>query len=99
VLYVPAAVKSLRAHLGDGDPLAWRAALRVFEQAFGRPVDVVEELDLDVVDPMHVSEMTAAERALLIARVLEVHPHLAELVPLRLRPVAEVEEGHPLKAE
>ena len=36
---VPAAVKSLAAHLGDGDPAAWRAALRVFEQAFGRPVD------------------------------------------------------------
>jgi hypothetical protein len=73
-LLVPAAVKSLAAHLGDGDPVAWRAALRV----------------LDVVDPLHVAEMTSAERALLVARVLEVHPHLAELVPLRLRPVPEV---------
>jgi hypothetical protein len=43
--------------------------------------------------------MTAAERALLVPRVLEHHPHLAELVPLRLREVVEVEEGHPLKAE
>jgi hypothetical protein len=43
--------------------------------------------------------MTSAERALLVARVLEVHPHLAELVPLHLRPVGEVEEGHPLKPE
>ncbi len=40
-----------------------------------------------------------AERALLVARVLEVHPHLAELVPQRLRAVAEAEEGYPLKAE
>src|SRR5262245_5869581 len=34
---VPPAIKSLKAHLGDGDPEAWRAALRVFEHAFGRP--------------------------------------------------------------
>jgi hypothetical protein len=40
--------------------------------------------------------MTAAERALLVARVLEQHPHLAELVPLRLRAVEEVDEGYPL---
>jgi hypothetical protein len=40
--------------------------------------------------------MTAAERALPVARVLEQHPHLAELVPVRLRAVAEVEEGYPL---
>jgi hypothetical protein len=54
-----------------------------------KPAETVE-LDLDVVDPLHVAEMTSAERALLVARVLEVHPHLAELVPLRLRPVPEV---------
>jgi hypothetical protein len=35
----------------------------------------------------------------LVARVLEQHPHLAELVPLSLRSVAEAEEGHPLEAE
>jgi hypothetical protein len=95
---VPAAIKSLAAHLGDGDPQAWRAALRVFEQAFGRPVDVVEELDLDVVDPLQVG-MTPAERAALVARVLEQHPHLAELVPSRLRAVVEPEEGSPLNAK
>ena len=95
---MPAAIKSLAAHLGDGDPVAWRAALRVFELSYGKPAETVE-LDLDVVDPLHVAEMTSAERALLVARVLEVHPHLAELVPLRLRAVAEVEEGYPLKPE
>jgi hypothetical protein len=31
--------------------------------------------------------------------VLEVHPHLAELVPQRLRAVSEVEEGYPLQSE
>jgi hypothetical protein len=29
----------------------------------------------------------------------EVHPHLAELVPLRLRAVNEPEEGYPLAPE
>jgi hypothetical protein len=37
--------------------------------------------------------------ALLVARVVEHHPHLAELVPQRLRAVAEAEEGHPLETE
>jgi hypothetical protein len=65
--------------------------LRVFELSYGKPAETVE-VDLDVVDPLHVAEMTAAERALLVARVLEVHPHLAEMVPLRLRRVGTPEE-------
>lgn len=32
---VPPAVASLRAHLADGDPSSWRAALRVIELAYG----------------------------------------------------------------
>jgi hypothetical protein len=43
--------------------------------------------------------MTSAERAHLVARVLESHPHLAELVPVRLRAVSQLEEGTPLNAE
>jgi hypothetical protein len=31
--------------------------------------------------------------------VLEQHPHLAELVPQRLRAVVAAEEGHPLEPE
>ena len=65
---------------------------------YGKPAETVE-LDLDVVDPLHVAEMTSAERAALVARVLEVHPHLAELVPPRLRAVGEDEQGAPLKPE
>jgi hypothetical protein len=95
---VPAAIKSLAAHLGDGDPVAWRLALRVFELSYGKPAETVE-LDLDAVDPLHVGEMTSTERALPVARVLEQHPHLAELVPVRLHAVKEGEEGHPLEAE
>jgi hypothetical protein len=34
---VPPAILSLKAHPGTGDPLAWRAALRVLEHAIGRP--------------------------------------------------------------
>jgi hypothetical protein len=36
----------LRAHLGEGDevnPGAWRAALRVFEHAYGRAPEAVDE--------------------------------------------------------
>jgi hypothetical protein len=52
---VPAAIRSLQAHLGDGDPTAWRAALRVFEHAFGRaPEQAVEEL----VVPESAAEIT-----------------------------------------
>jgi hypothetical protein len=43
--------------------------------------------------------MTSAERAQLVARVLEHHRQLAELVPLRLRSVGADEEGHPLEPE
>ena len=39
---VPAAIKSLAAHLGEGDPDAWRAALRVFELSDGKPAETVE---------------------------------------------------------
>jgi hypothetical protein len=42
---VPPAVASLRAHLGDGDPAAWRAGLRVLELAFGpAPQQPTEEV-------------------------------------------------------
>lgn len=62
---VPAAIKSLAAHLGEGDPDAWRAALRVFELSYGKPAETVE-LDVEHVDPLHVGEMTAAERSVLL---------------------------------
>jgi hypothetical protein len=39
------------------------------------------------VDPLRIREMTSAERSALIARVLDDHPHLIELVPERLRPL------------
>jgi hypothetical protein len=70
--------------------VAWKGRSR-------KPAETVE-LDLDAVDPLHVAEMTSAERALLVARVLEQHPHLAELVPPRLRAVSEIEGGTPSSA-
>jgi hypothetical protein len=78
---VPAAVKSLKAHLGDGDPAAWRAALRVFEQAFGRPVEVPAE-EVAVPDTLaEVKKLTGEQRKALRARLIAEHPELAELVP------------------
>jgi hypothetical protein len=56
---MPAAVMSLAAHVGDGDPATWRV-LRMFEQAFGRPVDVAEEeADRALIDPFGVAENDA----------------------------------------
>jgi hypothetical protein len=78
---MPPAIKSLAAHLGEGDPAAWRAALRVFELCYGKPGEPAE---IDV-DPFRVREMTSPERAAMIARVLDDNPELAELVPKRLR--------------
>jgi hypothetical protein len=43
------------------------------------------------VDPFCVREMTGAERAAVMRRVLEDHPQLAELIPERPRAV----EGSP----
>lgn len=82
---VPAAVKSLAAHLGDGDPAAWRAALRVFELCYGRPAETVA-IDSTPGEQVNVREMTHEERAVLMRRVLDDNPHLAELIPERLRP-------------
>jgi hypothetical protein len=85
---VPAAVKSLAAHLGEGDPAAWRAALRVFELCYGRPAETVA-IDSITSGPVNVREMTPEERGVLVRRVLEDHPHLVELIPERLRTIAE----------
>jgi hypothetical protein len=78
---LPLAIKSLRAHLGDGDPASWRAALRVFEHAFGRPAEIPEE---EVETPGTLAEieaMTPEERRAVRARLLRDHPELRELVP------------------
>jgi hypothetical protein len=44
-------------------------------------------VDATPVDPLRIREMTPGERAVLVARVLDDHPQLVELVPERLRPV------------
>ena len=77
---VPAAIKSLAAHLGDGDPAGWRAALRVFELSYGKPAETPEDIPEDV-DPFQVAAMSPAERAELVRRVLAAYPHLAPLAP------------------
>ena len=87
----------LAKHLGDGDEVnenAWRAAVRIFEHQFGRPVDVVEEEpDPATVDPFRVAEMTQLQRAQLVRRVLDVYPHLASLAPGHL--FADAVESEP----
>jgi hypothetical protein len=85
---VPAAIRSLAAHLGDGDASSWRAALRVFELSYGKPAETIE-IDPETLDPFMVAQMTQAERGALMAQILEQHPHLRELIPDRLRKVGE----------
>jgi hypothetical protein len=77
---VPAAIKSPAAHLGDGDPGGWRAALRVFELSYGKPAETLEDIPADV-DPFQVAAMSPAERSQLVRRVLKAYPHLAGLAP------------------
>jgi hypothetical protein len=79
---VPAAVKSLKAHLGDGDPAAWRAGLRVLELAYGRLGELLEdEHDPALIDPLDVASMSPLERGRLIAGPLDRFPQLAALAP------------------
>lgn len=68
---MPRSLKVLKAHLGDGDrinPDAWRAALRVFEHAYGKPREEPEELlpldDLDLTTLTN-DELHALRRRLL----------------------------------
>lgn len=66
---VPSAIRSLQNHLGDGDPASWRAALRVFELAFGPP----PEPDGEPAIPTSADEVARLgwrELQLLAARVL-----------------------------
>ena len=80
---MPAAIKSLAAHLNGGEPTAWRAALRVFELSYGKPAETPEDIPEDV-DPFQVAAMSPAERSQLVRRVLKAHPHLAPLAPAHL---------------
>lgn len=68
---MPPAIKSLRAHLGDGDPNAWRAALRVFEHAFGRPQELATPTD-DRPTPGTCRTSPGRSWQIMAARVLEL---------------------------
>jgi hypothetical protein len=58
----------------------------VIELLYGKPSEAVE-VDATLVDPLRIREMTPGERAVLMRRVLDDHPQLAELIPERLRPL------------
>jgi len=69
---VPPAIRSLRAHLADGNPEAWRAALRVFEHAFGRTQEQAtptEDLTLPT-SAWDVQNLTWTQLQMMPARVL-----------------------------
>ena len=80
---VPLAIRSLAAHLGEGEASSWRAALRVLELSYGRPAETPEDLPEDI-DPFQVASLTPLKRARLVARVVEAYPHLKALAPAPL---------------
>jgi hypothetical protein len=57
----------------------------VLELYYGKPS--TGESESVPVDPLHIREMTPAERGVLLARVLDDHPRLIELVPEHFRPL------------
>jgi hypothetical protein len=71
---VPKALKVLGKHLGDGENVnaeSWRAALRVFEFAFGRPPDEARETSRTGIENLSVDE-----RRNLCANLIEQYPQL-----------------------
>jgi hypothetical protein len=62
----PAAIRSLKEHLGNGDPSAWRASLRVLEMAFSRPEDEEPSLPTDAAD---ITNMGWRELRILAAKL------------------------------
>ena len=79
---IPPAIASLRAHLGEGDPAAWRAALRVFEHAFGRaPEQSAEALRLPE-SADDVRRLSWVQMQLLAARLVEDMPVVETAMPV-----------------
>jgi hypothetical protein len=87
---VPASIRSLEAHLANGDPTAWRAGLRVLELAYGRVADQPAEEPV-IEDVAGIAAMTPEARRALLARLVKANPDLAAqlgIEPPELRSVA-----------
>jgi hypothetical protein len=70
----PKALKVLKAHLGEGDevnPHAWRAALRVFEHAYGRAPEQPFEADGLPQDPDEIAGLSWVRMKILAAKYSE----------------------------
>jgi hypothetical protein len=67
---VPPAIASLRAHLGDGDPAAWRAGLRVLELAYGSaPPPATEDVPVPATSE-DVTNLGWSQMQILAARLI-----------------------------
>jgi hypothetical protein len=67
---VPPAVAALRAHLGDGDPAAWRAGLRVLELAYGSaPPPATEDVPVPATSE-DVTNLGWSQMQILAARLI-----------------------------
>jgi hypothetical protein len=78
---VPKSLQVLRAHLGEGDavnPDAWRAALRVFEHAFGRAPEQAEPVIELPATVEAVRAMGWREMEVLAGRLIQDVPGVAQ---------------------
>jgi hypothetical protein len=78
---VPKALKVLEAHLGeenDVNPDAWRAALRVFEHAYGRAPEQVDDSVGFAESADEIAGMSWVELRLMAARLVGELPVAAE---------------------
>jgi len=83
---VPAAVRSLENHLGDGDPAAWRAAIRVLELFYGRGTETAVDITLPV-DFDGMAALSWDELRILACRVAgELAPSEPEIAAASIMP-------------
>jgi len=84
---VPPAVAALRSHLADGDPAAWRAALRVIELAYGAAPAPTPD-DVAVPDTLvDVRSLGWQELQIVAARLLGELPVGETVITKNLAPV------------
>jgi hypothetical protein len=90
---VPPALASLRAHLADGNPDAWRAGLRVLELAYG-PAPPQQQEDVSLPEGVaDVAALSWRELQIMAARVLELPAGETEIATTNVVPLVVTDNG------
>jgi hypothetical protein len=82
---VPKSLKVLDAHLGEGNdvnPDAWRAALRVFEHAYGRAPEQVDEGGVFAGSADEIAGISWVQLRLMAAQLAGELPDMAGPAPI-----------------